>query len=212
MGGTNNSQNTRHYAIYGGSFDPVHSGHVALAKSAVKECAVDRLIFMPAYMSPFKQDRQTAPGADRAAMIESILHYDPAFCMSRYELNKEGPSYTYDTIMHWKPLLGGKLSFVMGMDSAIQVDTWFRGRDILKEVSLIVSIRPGSDVDTFNAKAREYKEKYGTEVHVLSMDPVDISSTDVRTRIEQGMPISGIVPPEVEKYIFEHDLYTVKRT
>ena len=82
----------RHYAIYGGSFDPIHKGHVALADSAVKECCIDKLIFMPAYMSPFKLDKKTTDGRDRCGMIEKVLKYNKAFCLSRYELNKGGPS------------------------------------------------------------------------------------------------------------------------
>ena len=85
------------YGIYGGSFNPIHIGHVALADSAVRECGLDKLIFMPAYISPFKQDRKVTDGRDRCGMIETVLNTNRAFCLSTYELNREGPSYTIET-------------------------------------------------------------------------------------------------------------------
>lgn len=203
----NSETSSRHYAIYGGTFDPIHKGHIALADHAVRECGIDKLIFMPAFISPFKQNRRTAPGKDRAAMIESILGYNKAFCLSRYELGKEGPSYTYDTVMHWKQILNGKLSFILGFDSVIEIDTWYRGEEILKEVSLITARRPyANDSDGWN-KIKYYREKFGTETTVLEMAPVDASSTEVRMNVHAGMPISDLVAPEVERYISEHDLY-----
>ena len=200
-------KSSRHYAIYGGSFDPIHVGHIALAEHAVRECSIDKLIFMPAYVSPFKQNRKVAPGHDRAAMIEAVLGCNKAFCLSRYELSKEGPSYTYETVMHWKHLLGGKLSFILGFDSVIEIDTWYHGEDLLKEVSLITARRPyANDSDGFD-KIQYYKDKFGTEVTILDMKPVDASSTEIRMNRSAGYPITGMVHPEVEKYIIEHDLY-----
>ena len=114
--------NGKKYGIYGGSFDPVHIGHAALADSAVRECGLDKLIFMPAFISPFKQDRNVTDGHDRCGMIEAVLKENSAFCLSRYELNRKGPSYTIETLRHWDKLLDGDLCFVLGFDSAVQVD------------------------------------------------------------------------------------------
>ena len=197
----------RHYAIYGGSFDPIHIGHVALAESAVKECAIDKLIFMPAYMSPFKMDRKTTDGKDRCGMIERVLKYNKAFCLSRYELNKGGPSYTIETLKHWSGILDGKLSFVLGFDSAVQVDTWFEGPEILRNYHLITALRPDTDYVEGLKKIESFRKDYGAEITVMDMDPVDASSTKVRDNVREGRPISGLVLPEVEEYIIEHQLY-----
>ena len=196
-----------HYAIYGGSFDPIHIGHVALAESAVKECAIDKLIFMPAYMSPFKMDRKTTDGKDRCGMIERVLKYNKAFCLSRYELNKGGPSYTIETLKHWSGILDGKLSFVLGFDSAVQVDTWFEGPEILRNYHLITALRPDTDYVEGLKKIESFRKDYGAEITVMDMDPVDASSTKVRDNVREGRPISGLVLPEVEEYIIEHQLY-----
>lgn len=202
---------SRHYAIYGGSFDPIHVGHIALAEHAVRQCSIDKLIFMPARMSPFKMNRKITPAEDRAAMVESILHYNKAFSLSRYEMHREGPSYTYETVMHWKSLLGDcRLSFILGFDSVIEIDTWYRGEYLLREISLITARRPyANDMDGFD-KITYYREKFGTETFILEMEPVDASSTEIRMNRAAGHPITGMVAPEVEKYITEHDLYTDK--
>ena len=132
--------------IYGGTFDPVHRGHISLADAACRGCELDRLIFMPDYISPFKQDKEVTSSDDRFKMLEDILHYNPAFSISAYEITKEGPSYTIETLEHWDRILDDDIYFVLGFDSAVQIDTWRRGEDILKKYPLITAVRPGIDV------------------------------------------------------------------
>ena len=196
----------RKYAIYGGSFDPIHIGHVAIADHAVRECGIDKLIFMPAYVSPFKLDRKVTEGKDRCGMIEAVLGYNKAFCLSRYELNKEGPSYTVETLRHWRSLLGN-ISFVLGFDSVVQVDTWFQGEEILRDYPLITARRPDTDDSEGMNKIAMFREKYGADITVLEMKPIDASSTTIRNNVREGKSISGLVLPGVEEYIFEHNLY-----
>ena len=197
----------RKYAIYGGSFDPVHIGHVKLADSAVRECGLDKLIFMPAHVSPFKQDRKVSDGADRCGMIEAVLGYNKAFRLSRYEIVKEGPSYTIETLRHWKKLLDGKLYFVLGFDSVVQVDTWYQGEEILREYGLISAIRNDTDINKGLRRIELFREKYDADITMMDMPPVDASSTEVRNRVAAGIPLDGLVLPEVEKYIRDHGLY-----
>ena len=195
------------YGIYGGSFDPIHVGHVALADCAVRECELDKLIFMPAYISPFKQDRQVTPGRDRCGMIETVLGLNSAFCLSTYELGKIGPSYTIETLKHWKQLLDGELYFVLGFDSAVQLDTWYQGRKILSEYHIITARRPDTDYEEGMWIIDSFRREYGADITVLDMEPIDASSTEVRNRVKEGRPITGLVPPGVEEYIIEHQLY-----
>lgn len=195
------------YGIYGGSFDPIHIGHVSLADSAVKECGLDKLIFMPAYISPFKQDTQVTDGRDRCAMIETVLKFNSAFCLSTYELNKEGPSYTIETLRHWDSMLDGKLYFVLGFDSAVQLDKWYCGEEILRNYHLITARRPDTNYIEGMHVLDTFREKYGSDITVMDMAPVDASSTTIRNRIKEGIPISDLVLPGVEEYIIEHGLY-----
>ncbi len=197
----------KRYGIYGGSFDPIHIGHVALAENAVRECGLDKLIFMPAYISPFKQDRHVTDGRDRCRMIETVLKTNSAFCLSRYELNKQGTSYTIKTLRHWEKLLDGELFFILGFDSAVQIDTWFEGEEILKNYHLVTARRPDTDYAEGLKKIESFREKYGADITVLNMIPVDASSTEIRNLIKEGKPLTGLVPPEVEEYIIEHKLY-----
>ena len=199
--------NEKKYGIYGGSFDPVHIGHAALADSAVRECGLDKLIFMPAFISPFKQDRKVTDGHDRCGMIEAVLKENSAFCLSRYELNRKGPSYTIETLRHWDKLLDGDLCFVLGFDSAVQVDTWYEGEEILRNYHLITARRPDTDFNEGMRIIESFREKYGADITVMDMLPVDASSTNIRNLIKEGKPITGLVPPGVEEYIIEHKLY-----
>ena len=197
----------KRYAIYGGSFDPIHIGHIKLAESAVRECSLDKLIFMPAYVSPFKQDRKVTDGKDRCGMIKAALSYNTAFCLSTYELRKGGTSYTIETLRYWKDLLGGELYFVLGFDSLVQLDQWYKGEEIIRNYHLITARRPGSD-DTAGLKIIDsFRERYRADITLLDMAPVDASSTEIRTRINDGRPISDLVLPGVEEYIIGHDLY-----
>ena len=195
------------YAIYGGSFDPVHIGHIALADCAVTECRLDELIFMPAYTSPFKQDKRVTRGEDRLAMLETVLDFNPAFRVSDYELRKGGPSYTIETLRHFRCMTDGELHFVLGFDSMVQVDTWYEGREILREFPLITVRRNDTDDREGFEKIISFRKEYGADITVLDMEPVDASSTGIRDKIKRGEDISGLVLPRTEDYIIEHKLY-----
>ncbi len=197
----------RRYAIYGGSFDPIHIGHIALATCAADQCGLDELIFMPAYVSPFKQDRKVTDGTDRYNMIEACLYYHPSFRVSDYELVKGGPSYTIETLSHFRDVKDGDLCFVLGFDSLVQLDTWYKGEDIIRNYPVITVRRPHTDDAEGDAAIERFRRDYDADITLLEMTPVDASSTDIRERVRQGRSISGLVLPEVEEYIIEHDLY-----
>lgn len=197
----------RRYAIYGGTFDPIHNGHLSVAQAAVSECGLYRLIFMPDYISPFKLDSKVTSHKDRYEMIKRILHYNRAFTLSSYEINKEGPSYTVDTLEYWDAIINGEMNFVLGFDSILEIEKWKRGIDILKKYPLITAIRPGSDISHGISKIESLRSEYGADITVLDMGPVDASSSEIRDRIKKGLSISDLTVPEVEEYIIEHKLY-----
>ena len=197
----------RKYGIYGGSFDPIHIGHVSLADSAVKECGLDRLIFMPAYISPFKQNRKVTDGKDRCGMIESVLGFNKAFRLSTYELQREEPSYTIETLRHWDSMLDGDLYFVLGFDSVIQLDMWYQGEEILRNYHLVTARRPHTDDLEGMQIVEKFRSEYNADITVMDMPPVDASSTIIRKLVKEGKPVTGLVPPGVEEYIIEHKLY-----
>ncbi|MBR2706214.1 MAG: nicotinate-nucleotide adenylyltransferase [Mogibacterium sp.] len=200
-------ERTFRYAIYGGSFDPVHIGHIALADCAAAECGLDEIIFMPAYISPFKQDRKVTKGEDRLAMLETVLDFNPAFRVSDYELRKGGPSYTIETLRHFRSMVDGELHFVLGFDSVVQVDKWYEGEEILRDFPLITVRRNDTDDAEGFERIEGFRKEFGAEITVLDMEPVDASSTEIRDMIKGGREISGLVLPRTEEYIIEHKLY-----
>ncbi len=201
------ADHNKKYAIYGGTFDPVHIGHVTMADHAVRECGLDKLIFMPAYISPFKLDRKVTAGKDRCGMIEAVLPYNKAFRLSRYEVSKEGPSYTVETLRHWRSILDGELSFVLGFDSVVQIEKWYMGQEILRDYPLITARRPDTDDSAGLIRIEQLRNDYGARITVLDMEPVDASSTEIRDAASKGRSFSEMVLPAVEEYIIEHDLY-----
>jgi nicotinate-nucleotide adenylyltransferase len=180
---------------------------MSVARSAKKECGIDKLIFMPAYISPFKLDKKVTRGTDRLSMIRLSIKNEDGFAASSYEISKARPSYTIETLRHWSRILDGTLSFVLGFDSAVQVDTWFRGEDILRNYHLITALRPDTDTEEGLKKIRQLRDEYNANITVLDMKPVDISSTEIRERAGKGLSLDGLVSPEVEEYIIEHKLY-----
>ena len=164
-------ERTFRYAIYGGSFDPVHIGHIALADCAAAECGLDEIIFMPAYISPFKQDRKVTRGEDRLAMLETVLDFNPAFRVSDYELRKGGPSYTIETLRHFRSMVDGDLHFVLGFDSVVQVDKWYEGEEILRDFPLITVRRNDTDDAEGYVRIERFRKEFGADITVLDMEP-----------------------------------------
>lgn len=194
-------------AIFGGTFDPIHLGHINLAAGAVEECGLDRLLFMPNRISPFKTEKKVTPGEIRCQMIETVIHYNKAFGISRYEIEKEEPSYTYETLSYFRRLTDSKIYFILGFDSITQIDTWYRGPDILKEYSLIAGYRPKSDSEAGLIRIEEYSEKYDADIHVLNTEPFDASSTEIREAVAAGRDIDDFVPLEISEFIKKNGLY-----
>jgi nicotinate-nucleotide adenylyltransferase len=197
----------RRIAVFGGTFDPVHRGHIGLAKAAADELGLDRVVFMPNFISPFKEDREAAPAEDRCRMLSFAMKLDGRFAMSRLEIDGGKPAYTIDTLEYLKKRVEGELFFLLGFDSVMTLDRWFRGGDILRGFPLITSCRPDTPDEEAFAKIARYREEYGAEIHVLHAAPMDYSSTDIRESLEAGESIAYAVIPEVEKYIKENGLY-----
>lgn len=195
------------YAIYGGSFDPIHIGHITMAECAVSELSLERLIFVPAHISPFKQDVNVLDSADRINMIKSCLHYNSAFEVSTYETEKHITSYTINTLEYFDKTIDGMMYFLVGADSIMTMESWHRGPEILSKYKIAVSERNSITTQGFDKQIEYLKRKYNTDIYFLKMKPIDISSTDIRNRIKRGKSIDGMLKPEVEKYIFEKSLY-----
>ena len=194
--------------VLGGTFDPIHKGHVALGLAAMDEVGLDRLIVMPAHIQPFKQHRKIAQDVHRLAMARLAFEGREGVEVSDYEMTKGDISYSYDTMAYLKSIYPyDELYFVMGTDSFLKVDRWYKGESLLEEFSFIVSSRPGYPEKVLEAKIRFIEEDYGTEIIRLKTKMPEISSTEIRENALFGESISHLVPKAVEDYIYENGLY-----
>lgn len=193
--------------IMGGTFDPVHYGHLAAAEEAWAKLSLDQVVFVVANVPPHKIGEEITSAKHRYAMVELALASNPHFSISRVDLDRPGPSYSVDTVrllkQEWGP--DSEIFFIIGMDSLMEIDTWHEPEQLIRLCWLVAVERPGFQPDL---KALEAKVPGITARTVMiDMPAVDISSSDLRHRVREGLPIKYQVPPEVEEYIYSHGLY-----
>lgn len=202
-------QEVKRIGVLGGTFDPVHLGHIHLALDALKEMDLDRVIFIPAWLQPFKQDRDTASGRDRLAMIDAAIEGLEGLESSSIELDAEGVSYTYLTMRELRKKYGEdcRIYFITGTDAFLKIETWRNAGELLTSCGYLVGTRPGYRQKELEECMERVSRIYGTEVKNLHNDRFDISSTEVRDRLESGEPCGDLIPEKVERYIRENGLY-----
>lgn len=195
--------------IYGGSFDPIHLGHIGLAKQAKKELQLDKVLFIPAKYQPFKLYREVTSDEHRVNMLKLAVEDIEGFEISYSELNKEEISYTFNTVVHIKELYSEdtELFFLLGTDSFLSIEHWYKAKQLLKQCHFAIAIRPGDDGKELQNCINRVKAAHNTHVVLLHNEQLDISSTDIRNRVKNFESIGHLVPCSVERYILEHDLY-----
>lgn len=200
--------------IMGGSFDPVHNGHIGLAEDAVTMAGLDEVIMIPAGIQPFKQDRRTESGEDRFRMLALAAGQNDHITVSRNELDCEGVSYTYLTMRRIQEMnRNARLYFICGTDSFLKIDTWKNSRELLSNYSYIVGCdRPGYRHNELKEAIERISRNYGTDIITIHNRQFDVSSTEIREKIAEGESIAHLVPPAVERYIRENELYRSRKT
>lgn len=206
------SDKAQRVGIFGGSFDPVHNAHVALARRALAELALDELIWLPVGQ-PWQKKRALAPVADREAMLRLAIEGEPRFRLSRIEIERSGPSYTIDTVRTLRaqrPGVGWHL--VIGQDQYAGFHTWHGWQQLLGLVTLAVANRAADRAANGAANGPDASLPADPQVLRVPHDSValpmmDISSTDIRARLAHGQGIDGLVPAAVARYIARHHLY-----
>ncbi len=180
--------------LFGGTFDPIHWGHLLLAESARDALGLAQLQFVPARVPPHKQDRGITPTTHRLAMLELAIAGNPGFGLCRWELDQSGPSYTVDTLRHMTAEGWGPIYLLIGGDSLAQLPTWREPEVIRQLATLVVFDRPGWQPDVDG-------------VLTLALPQIDVSSTAVRERLKTGRTIRYWVPETVRQYIGDQGLY-----
>jgi nicotinate-nucleotide adenylyltransferase len=192
--------------VIGGTFDPPHYGHLVLAENARVQFVLNGVLFVPAGQPPHKPKGPVTPARHRAAMVEAAIASNPAFTLSRVDLDRPGPHYTVDMLR----ILGraypeAVLFFLMGGDSLAEFATWRHPSGIVRQARLGVMERPGweADVAVLAAEIPDIRDRLA----LLHAPYLEISGTDLRRRVRRGLPIRYLVPPAVEWYVREHRLY-----
>ncbi|MFQ5672034.1 MAG: nicotinate-nucleotide adenylyltransferase [Nitrospinales bacterium] len=221
---------TEHEGLLGGSFDPVHYGHLRLAAETRERFRLDRVVFVPAHVSPHKRDQPVTPARHRREMLRLALLDEPAFGLSDIELQRKGVSYTVDTLEALRAEGGVRKEFylIMASDTFRELGAWKDYRRILELVHVLVAARPGEapgdpaeslrrlfqepspyEPPSSGENMREYRRRDNGRrlVFFQLKTPMAVSSCQIRDRIHQKASIKNFLPPQVEHYIIENNLY-----
>jgi nicotinate-nucleotide adenylyltransferase len=192
--------------IMGGTFDPVHLGHLVAAEEARLRFELDRVIFVPNGNPPHKPEYVVSPAEHRYAMVVLATASNPHFEASRLEIDRDGPSYTVDTMRFFRAELGeaARLYFITGADAMLEALTWRQPEEIARLCEFIAVARPGYDLDRL---AGALGPALYARVRVLGIPAVEVSSTDLRRRAAEGEALRYLVPPPVAEYIRANRLY-----
>jgi len=189
--------------IIGGTFDPVHLGHLICADFVRNNKKLDKIIFLPAAVPPHKTDKKISQNKYRLAMLRLALKDNPYFEISEYEIRKGGISYTIDTIQHLKQNSSDDVEYflIIGADNLLDLENWKKPDTLLREVQVLVLRRPGIDLTAA-------EQGFIQRVTFIDSPVIEISSSDIRRRIKEHTLIKYLVPKNVEKYIYKKGMYT----
>ncbi|MGH7505651.1 MAG: nicotinate-nucleotide adenylyltransferase [Longimicrobiales bacterium] len=188
--------------IFGGTFDPPHLGHLIAAQDAHAALALDRLVFVPAARPPHKRDRMLTDGATRLRLVEAALQDDDRFEADDLELRRDGPSYTVDTLRAFHTRHpGAELILLVGADQFQELHSWHEAAEVRRLAVIGVLEREGAAVDGTQGGAEDGRVRH------VPVTRIDVSSTDIRRRIDGRQPIRYLVPAAVERLILDLGLY-----
>lgn len=198
--------------IMGGTFDPIHVGHLLLAENAYDTFGLDSVWVMPSGNPPHKSDHPITQQHHRCRMTQLAIADNPHLEYSDYECKKDGFSYTAQTMNRLKKEYPDyKFYFIVGGDSLFEIEKWFEPETILENAVLVAAGRNDIDSDKLEEKIRELREHYLCDIRILPVPGIDISSTDLRNRVKEGKSIRYFVCSDVEKYIYQNKLYVVQK-
>lgn len=206
-------ENIEHLGIYGGTFAPVHNGHIYVAKRLIDACRLDRLLIIPTSKPVHKDVDKSDDPIHRLQMLRLAFQDCKGIDISDFEIQSPAPSYTAITLTHFAKQ-NRRLTFFVGTDMFLSMDTWYRPQTIFSLAKIVHMPRTAPDEtvwDRIRETTRHYEKTYGAEIEHLDIPPYPLSSTDVRARILGGESIDDLVPDAVAEYIDKNRLYRKDR-
>ncbi len=197
--------------LYGGSFDPIHVGHLIVTSAICERLDLRRMVFLPTASPPHKSQEGLADPAHRTQMVKLAIADEPRFEFSDFDLTRNGPSYTIDTVAHFREATGtgAELYWIIGADSLAELTTWHCASQLVEACRIITAARAGWEATSWDKLCTTLGETAVAKLRagVLETPVIEISSTDIRRRIAQGKSIRYLVPDNVRTYIETQGLY-----
>lgn len=204
-----NSESRKRIGIMGGTFDPIHIGHLILAECAYEQFHLDAVLFLPSGNPPHKADRTDgASDRERLTMVSLAIQGNPHFMLDSEEMYRSGFTYTYETLqMMREKHPETEYYFIIGADSLMAFDTWREPEKISQNCTLLAAVRDQVKIGEMEQKISELHQKYGARIHLLHSPNIEVSSTWLRERYRQGQSIRYFIPDRVIDYIQENSVY-----
>ncbi|HOB22272.1 MAG: nicotinate-nucleotide adenylyltransferase [Firmicutes bacterium] len=203
----------KRYGIMGGTFDPIHFGHLVAAEEARAVLGLEYVFFVPSGRPPHKKERPITKAEHRYLMTVLATATNPSFKVSRVDITRPGYSYTVDTISAFREMLGPdcELYFITGADAILQILSWKDVDRLFASCYLIAATRPGYDLSQLRASFGASWQRYSDKIKTLEVPALAISSSEIRRRVAAGEPIRYLLPESVVQYIYKHGLYGAHR-
>lgn len=197
--------------LYGGSFDPIHFGHLISARNVAEQLSLTRIVLIPCARPPHLKHHQLADVSHRIRMAELATEGDPLFEVDDLEARREGKSYTFDTVSSYRQTFGqnAELFWIIGGDTLPELPTWFRIRELVQQVQIVTAVRPGWSPPPPGLLAPAVGDESAAQLlsNCLRTPNVEISATDIRSRVAGGLPVRYLTPDPVRSYIDKQGLY-----
>jgi nicotinate-nucleotide adenylyltransferase len=203
---------TKRIGVFGGTFDPVHIGHLLLAEAARVQAGLRQVLFIPAHIQPFKQDVKTSDEDDRLRMLRLAVNDNPYFEVSTIEIDMGGVSYTIDTLraLHDENK-DAEICFIIGTDMFLNIQKWMKSDELIREFCFVVGMRPGYLHDEAIKLAEQLRISHGARIEFVDNPPIELSSTELRQRVNDGDTIRYRVPESVRRYLLTKEKEGEKR-
>jgi nicotinate-nucleotide adenylyltransferase len=194
--------------VFGGTFDPIHIGHLLIAQVALEEAQLDRVLFIPAGVNPLKVGKKAASGEHRLKMVELAIAGTPQFAVSDWEVRRPGPSYTVDTLQYIREQHpDAELFLIIGADNLKLLPRWKQIERIAEMATILALTRPGTDLRESAERAVEMLSSLRSRIRLVEIPGLDISSTWLRDRMVHNRSVAHLLPAEVIRYCKENKLY-----